>query len=316
MKVAILGAGRMGSALGACMKKSGDNVILIDNYKEHIDVINRDGLTWQKNEEAPEIVHFDGAYYSCVGVPQQDVVVILTSGLCTDEVMAEAVKSVVGPDTYVVTFQNGVGHTDKLQKYVDVDHILYGMLKLGGFTLGPGHIKTLVHPVCCVVIGSVRQAPKANEMAIEIAAHIQAGGIISQFHEDIEYVVWEKVLNNCAFNAPCSLTRSRMKNIIAGENGRPITLAIAREVIAVANAKGIPLQYHKAIDFIDHQSLVNLGEHFPSMTYDVRDHKKTEVDFLNGAISKYGKELGIPTPTNDLITALMHTLEDGYDTGF
>lgn len=316
MKVVILGAGRMGCAVGACMKLAGDEVILCDAYKEHIDKINEKGLDWQINDEAPINIRFDRAVCRTDGIEAQDVAIVLTSGNDTDKVMEMAMGNVIGPDTYVVTFQNGLGHTDKLQKYVDVDRILYGMLKLGGWMNEPGFVKTLVHPVCCVVIGSVRQEEKADTMAALIAEHIQTGGIISAFHKDIEYVVWEKVLNNCAFNPLCSLTRSRMKNVIAGEHGRPVMIEVVREVVAVANAKGIALEFEKAMDFIDNQSLVNLGNHFPSMTYDVRDKRRTEIDFLNGTISRYGKELGVPTPVNDMITLLMKTLEDGYDEGF
>lgn len=316
MKIAILGAGRMGSAVGAFFKQAGDRVILVDTNEEHIGQINAHGLDIQLNEQEFFNVRFDGAYTSYTGLPVQDAVVILTSGNVTDKVMQAAMGTVVGPETYVITFQNGLGHTDKLQNYVDVDRILYGMVKLGGWMLGPGRVKVLMHPGYNIVIGSVRQVPVADDMARTVAEHLNRGGVITEFHADIETVVWEKVLNNCSFNPLCALTRSKMRNAIAGEHGRPILTQVVREVVAVANARGVPLTYEKAMDSLDNRSLVNMGDHFPSMTYDVREKRKTEVDFLNGTISRYGKELGIPTPMNDTLTLLIKALEDGYETGF
>lgn len=316
MRVAIVGAGRMGSAIGVCMKRAGDEVILVDTYKDHIDRINEKGLDWIKNTDEPVNVRFDGAYCSSERLAVCDAVILLTSGLCTAQVLEGAIGNIVGPDTYVVSFMNGLGHVENIAKYIDIDHILHGMLKLAGRMIEPGVVLTNAHPDCCVVIGSVRQEEKANEMCRRIAASITAGGIVSEFHEDIDYVVWEKVLNNCCWNGVCSLTRSTMGNLIVGEHGRPIMLSIIREVVAVANAKGIPLSYITALDFIDTHSLKNYRDHLPSMTYDVRAKRLTEIDFLNGAISKFGKELDIPTPTNDLITNLIHMMEEGYSTGF
>ena len=316
MNIAILGAGRMGSAVGAFLKAAGDQVILVDPNTEHIEQINARGLELQINDQPPLSYHFDGGYTSYAGLSAQDAVILLTSGNATDAVIREAMGTVIGPETYVITFQNGLGHTEKLQAYVDIDHILYGMVKLGGWLLGPGKVRLLMHPGYNIVIGSVRQAPSADAMARTIAEHLTAGGVITEFHSDIETVVWEKVLNNCSFNPLCALSRSNMRNAIAGEHGRPILIQVVKEVVAVANAKGIPLSYEKAMDSLDHRSLVNMGDHFPSMTYDVREKRKTEVDFLNGTISRYGKELGIPTPMNDTLTLLIKALEDGYETGF
>ena len=316
MRVVILGAGRMGSGIGACMKRAGDEVYLVDTYKDHIDRINEKGLDWRINEGDVVNVMFDGAFIEPNGLAACDVVILLTSGVYTDAVISNAMSNVIGPDTYVVTFQNGLGHVDTIEKYVDVDHILQGMLKLGGQMYEPGFVQTLAHSDCCVTIGSVRQDLKANEMAKRIAASITAGGIISEFHEDIDYVIWEKVLNNCAFNSIASLTRSTMGNVIAGEHGRPVLLSCIKEVVAVANARGIPLRFETALDFIDTHSYKNYKNHFPSMTYDVRAKRKTEIDFLNGAITNYGKQAGIPTPTNEILTLLVKAMEDGYENGF
>ncbi|MGI6463885.1 MAG: ketopantoate reductase family protein [Candidatus Scatomorpha sp.] len=316
MRVVILGAGRMGSAIGACMKRAGDEVILIDIFAEHIQKINEKGLDWQKNEEKPINVTFDGAFTTPKGQAVCDVAIVLTSGIYTDEVVSGALGNVIGPDTYVVTFQNGLGHADVIAKYVDIDHILHGMLKLGGKIIEPGWVQTLAHPDCCVTIGSVRQDSKANEISKKIAASITTGGIISEHRDDINLAIWEKVLNNCAFNSIASLARTTMGNVIAGKHGRPILLSCIKEVVDVANAKGIPLNYEKCLEFIDTHSYKNYKDHFPSMTYDVRAKRNTEIDYLNGAISNYGRELGIPTPTNDLLTLLIHCMEDGYSYGF
>lgn len=316
MKVVVLGAGRMGSGIGACMKLAGDEVYLIDTYQAHIDQINENGLRWKINDGAVQTIHFDGAYTQPNGLSACDVVILLTSGIYTNSVIKNALGNVIGPETYVVTFQNGLGNVETIAQYVDMDHILHGMLKLGGQIYEPGFVQTLAHPDCCVPIGSVRNAPAANEVAKKVAASITAGGIISAFYENIDFILWEKIVVNCAINALASLTRSNMGNVIAGEHGRPLMLACIREVVAVANVRGIPLQYGEVLNFIDTHSYKNNKNHYPSMTYDVRAKHVTEVDFLNGAISRYGKETGVPTPANDMITQLIKTLEDGYATGF
>lgn len=315
MKVAILGAGKMGGSLGACLHLGGAEVVLVDTFEEHVNKINEKGLLWQRNDEEPQSIKCR-AFTSPANLEPCDVVICQTSGIYTDEVIKGAVGNLIGPSTYVATFQNGVGHTDTIKKYVSEDHILQGMLKLAGKLIEPGYIQTMIHPVCCIVVGSIHNEANANAMAMELADLFIAGGIISEFHEDIEYVIWEKVLNNCAFNSIASLARTNMRNVISGEHGRPILIACIKEVIEVANARNIPLDFEKALKFIDEQSLKNYGSHFPSMTFDIRAKRKTEIDFLNGAISRYGKELGIQTPVNDILAGLIKTMEDGYAYGF
>ena len=125
--------------------------------------------------------------------------------------------------------------------------------------------------------------------------------------------IWKKVCVNATVNTVCAVLRLKIGEVEADPWGQQLFHGVIRETCAVATAKGVPMN---ADDFIahDHADIVtNIGDYYPSMCQDALFHQRqTEIDVLNGKIAEYGKELGIPTPTCDILTKVVHCIQDNY----
>jgi len=312
MKIAMLGAGAMGSFLGAALKKGGADVWLVDPFKEHINKIANEGLKINLNG-VDETVHINA-----VTTPYQagvcDVVIVMVKGLYTDEALKGA-QALFDENTFVFSFQNGVGNVEILQKYFSVERLGYGVVTIGSSLVEPGKIKVTKSAGTVAYFVSAAKGEKPCVFQ-KIEEYFNAGGIGIQYSEEVDKTIWNKLLNNCCINLTCGLCRVNMGQFFYAPDGRALQELIAKEVIAVANAKGIDITWDEAWNlYVDHGVMANLN-HYPSATQDVMKKRKTEIDFLNGAVSRIGKEVGVPTPINDTITMLAHVLENTYDMQF
>ena len=148
-------------------------------------------------------------------------------------------------------------------------------------------------------------------MARTMVSHLCAGGIAAEFATAIAEHVWGKAVINTCVNGTCGIFRINVKNLFKHTIGMQLVEEITREVVAVAAAKGIRLEYDALMsDMI--ASVALAGEHYPSMAQDIRHKRRTEIDSLNGAIVKYGRELGIPTPTNAYVARFVKIIEENY----
>lgn len=125
--------------------------------------------------------------------------------------------------------------------------------------------------------------------------------------------IWKKVCVNATVNTVCAVLRLKIGEVEADPWGQQLFHGVIRETCAVATAKGVPMS---ADEFIahDHKDIVtNIGDYYPSMCQDALFHQRqTEIDVLNGKIAEYGKELGIATPTCDILTKIVHCIQDNY----
>lgn len=137
MKIAVLGAGAMGSLIGAFLKKSGEDVLLVDPYEEHMKKIRMEGLTLHLNGNV-ETICMD-TVTSPDGQQAVDLLIVLVKGIYTDSALAGA-KDMIGSHTYLLTLQNGLGNSEVLKKYAKETHILKGVMKIASRMEAPGEI--------------------------------------------------------------------------------------------------------------------------------------------------------------------------------
>jgi 2-dehydropantoate 2-reductase len=316
MKVALLGAGAMGSFIGAHFSKGGADVTLVDPFEAHIKAIAEFGLKMAKGPEKSTAV-YETVKMKAVLTPEeagpQDVVVVLVKGLYTKSAL-EGAKALFKDDTVVISFQNGVGNVDIIRETIPADKTGYGTLNIASFLNAPGDIYG--NPGGGVHIHFTNNTKKLDGHWKEILDTLNEGGLITEFSDDTDAMIWSKLLVNSCVNLPCAIARVNMGQLWDHPDGKVIQENIARELVAVAQAKGIDITWEKAWPAYSVDLLPDVLDHYPSATQDVMNKRKTEVDFLNGAVVRGGIETGIPTPYNEVVLRFSHVLQDTYDVQF
>ncbi|MDR1271500.1 MAG: 2-dehydropantoate 2-reductase [Clostridiales Family XIII bacterium] len=316
MKVALLGAGAMGSLIGAHFFKGGADVTLVDPFAEHINAISENGLKMAIGPEKSSAV-YETVPLKAVLTPEeagpQDVVVVLVKGLYTKSAL-EGATALFKDDTVVISFQNGVGNVDIIKEQVPAEKTGYGTLNIGSFLNGPGDIYG--NPGNGVHIHFTNNTKKLDGHWQGILDALNAGGLLTKFSDDTDAMIWSKLLINSCVNLPCALARVTMGQLWNHPDGKIIQENIARELVAVAQAQGIDITWESAWNAYVDDTLPGVMDHYPSATQDVMNKRKTEVDFLNGAVVRGGIEKGIPTPYNEVVLRFSHVLQDTYDVQF
>ena len=313
-KIAILGAGAMGSLVGAFLIRGGADVILVDPYEAHMDTIRTTGLTMHIKEEMicqqiPTCYHADQA-------GPVDVVICLVKSLFTAKALLEA-KALFKPSTLILTLQNGLGNADTISHLFSPDRILQGVMKITSQLNAPGELTSHILPeLTAIHIGTMNGNADAIVTAQLLVDYWCKGGLKAEYHDNINDFIWGKAVNNIAINSACAIARLNIGSFLSEPKGWFITEQCIREVIAVANAKGIKLNFDTVTESIQKNTIPKFGSHYPSTAQDVMNKKTTEIETLNGAIVKYGKQLGIPTPYNECVAAFIQVIQNHYSDMF
>lgn len=313
MKIAILGAGKMGSLVGSLLCRSGAEVSLIDPWKEHIDAINDHGLTVTVNGGEPYTV-YPKAYISADQISEaMDLVIVLVMGMYTVDAVAAA-RNLFDDHTFCLTLQNGMGNVEKILEFFPAERVMYGIVPYGGNMAGPGKMDGIINLSAHAHFASAAFEEPTPFME-EFAALMQKNGLNFKAEKKsvIDSVIWDKLAKNASSNGVCGLVRLPLGPYNDCEDGMAVKQALYDEVIAVAAAKGIKVAMPDKLKITKDMKMYN---HLSSSAQDVRDKKKTEIDFISGYIAREGARLGVPTPYNTIITQLVHIVEQNYDKQF
>lgn len=318
MKIAILGAGAMGSMVGAFLKKGGGEVYFVDPYEAHMRAVTESGLTMDIEGHGRETVRVNGATVRAADVGVCDLVILLVKGINTMSTVQNS-KALFGDNTVVLTLQNGIGNVDLLKELLPEENIGYGILKSSATLYAPGRIfgrDRFPDSPAGAFFYPLKKDTYCFEKYQKLAELFSAGGFIAALDENIDAVIWDKLYNNAVFNCPCAILQIAPQDFISHDMGTELYRQIGREVCVVATAKGIPMD---ANDYWTRHGLPSIPKkpvtvrHYTSAIHDVSRRNKTEVDFLNGAVYREGQKLGIPTPYNETIWRMTKVLEDTYD---
>lgn len=316
MKIAVIGAGAMGSMLGAYLQAGGADVTLVVRRREPADVLTSPGLTMKRYTESTE----DGngpvpmkASVGTDGLEVMDAVLLMVKGPDTKAAI-ESASAVIGPETKVVTLQNGIGAADIIAETVPKENIYYGCLNMSAIMEAPGVLTAGLFGTTNVYLGSVVRDAAQRAFGEEFCGLLRAGGVTAEYTEDIDREVWNKMLINIAVNASCGLVRLRGGE--AGEDQQFVLLAVdmVKEAIAVAGKCGVALDFGYFMTQVLPSARKTSGKHYPSMAQDMMiTRTRTEIEFLNGAVERLGAKHGVPTPVNTTIARLVRTIEHNYD---
>jgi 2-dehydropantoate 2-reductase len=305
MKIAIIGVGAMGSVYAGLLADGGHDVWAVDVWKEHIDAIKRSGLRVE-GASGDRTVKMN-ATTDPAEVKDADLVVIATKADGV-EAAAKSAKAMAKSGAPILTIQNGLGSADKVAEIVGDDRIMIGVV--GGFGAsmkGPGH----AHHNGWEFLRLGEMNGGLTERLEVVKAAWEKGGFKVLAFDDIHKMVWEKLICNCTYSGPCALTNLRVGEVQASPSAWSVAAACATEAYQVARAKGVKLDFDDPVRYV-HAFGQKIPNARPSMLLDHLSGRRAEIDNINGAIPREGAKLGIATPVNSLVVALLKAKESGF----
>lgn len=315
MKIAVIGAGAMGGTIGGYFSLGGADVRFVDPYREHIEKINAEGLKMNVNGEK-KTIHVRGCLSASEVGETMDLVVIVTKGHYIDAAIQGAL-CLFGEHTACMAIQNGMGNVDILSQYLDKSRIYASIVQLGASMPGPGMVQVLKRDGAMLSCGPVSQEEPTQGIR-DIAQILTRGGLdaFALTRTEINLKIWYKMTANCTGNPCCAVTRLSLGRFTNCPEGIEIKAGLLEEILAVAECEGVTglREITTATKYWPEDN--PMYRHVPSTAQDVRSKRRTEIDFLNGAIVRLGKKHGIPTPYNTMITNLVRIIERNYDAMF
>ena len=305
MKIGMIGAGAMGSVYGALMADAGHEVWMFDKWQAHVDAMNRDGLRLE-GASGYRVVKINATTDASVAGPCQ-MAIVATKGHDTAAALGAA-RAMVGPETMVLSLQNGLGNVERIQTLLGAHTggVLCGIA--GGFGAsmkGPGH----AHHNGMAAINIAEAAGGKSERLDRAVEAWRSSGFTCDAFDDIWPVVWSKLNANIAVSASCSLFGLKTGQVKANEHALELSKACVLEASACAAANGIKLLYDDPIqwvsDFID-----KMPDAHPSMYQDVMAGRRSEIGTIHGGVVDEGKRLGVPTPTCAFMVTAVRALEE------
>jgi 2-dehydropantoate 2-reductase len=305
LKIYVLGAGALGSAIGAALNEGGADVTLISRSRAHVDAINSSGLTviGPQGERRVQVK----ATTDCVTKDSADLLIVLVKSFDTRAAI-DAARPIIAEHTSVLSLQNGLGHEEILAEAVGRQHVLAGKTYVGGVLVAPGRIISGVKDKH-TYIGELDGT--RSRRVLQVAQEFNRAGLLTTVSTDIMGTMWDKLLVNVATGALSGITRLPYGALYAVPEVRAVALAAVAEAMTVATAAGIRLEFTDP-----EQPWIRAAEGLPpefkaSMLQSLEKNSPTEVDYINGAVVRWGERLGIATPVNRALVGCIKGIEKG-----
>lgn len=305
-QVAVIGPGAIGLFFGGLLSRLGLDVWFPDKSEERAAYLVKHGLLLEETTGVTSIplkVTTDTA-----GIGPCDLVIICVKSYDTKSA-ASLLPSLIHQNTLVLTLQNGLGHAEVLKKVLPERQIAIGVTFHGVTLVETGHIHHAgAGPTC---IGSFLPDEKVRGQLAKLAEILTAAGLATEAVDNIEEIVWNKLLVNIGINALSALTRLKNGDLVKFPEIQNLMAMAITEALAVARGKGLRAN-PRAVEKVRAACLAT-AKNRSSMLQDVLNKKRTEIEAINGAVVKEGETLGIATPVNEVLTILVKGIEKSYN---
>ena len=269
MKIVMLGAGALGSTIGGTLASTNE-VHFVDMWKEHVDLINKNGLK-MTDENKDWYVKVD-ARYDGTGIGPADLVIVLVKSFATKTAIQQLKETnVIGKDTLVMSLQNGLGNEETIAEVIGEENVISGKTYAGG--------------------------------------RLIEAGLLCEVSDNIRGLIWDKLLINVAAGALCGITHLPYGPLYEEEYLKDVAVMAVQEGIDVAKAAGVKLK-NEDPEYPWYAASEGLPPTFKTSIQQSLEFKRpTEIDFINGSVVEYGKKYGIKTPVNQTLVACVKGIE-------
>ncbi|HNV85946.1 MAG TPA: ketopantoate reductase family protein [Candidatus Omnitrophota bacterium] len=310
MNILIFGAGAVGSIFGGFLSRT-EHRITLYGRPWHLRRVKKQGLRiegiWGRHvfRKFGTVTDFSALKKNA---SRFDLILLTVKSPDTEKACRE-LGQIVSPGTLILSLQNGIGNVECLHRYFPSRNVLAGRVIFGA-VIDPGKVRVTVS-ADAVRIGetAVRKiTPRVKKLtALLTRAGIQSGAVA-----DIRQFIWGKALYNCALNPLASLLDVHYGALLENLHTRLLMKEIVAEIYRVARKRRIRLLQRTDADYVRllfGRLIPATYAHHPSMLQDLRRGRRTEIDALNGAICRLGRESGVRTPVNEVLTGLVKARE-------
>jgi 2-dehydropantoate 2-reductase len=307
--IGIIGLGPVGSILAAHLIHSGENVVVEDAMPNILSKIQKDGLHVSGITHLAVKVDKVASSLSELAQLQPEIVFIVTKACYLKPLMSE-LKQVYTSKMKIVSFQNGLGNEQFIAENLGIETVYRVVINYAGnlTSLGNAVMNWFQPPNYVGVLNKGKY--KTDETTKQIADVLTAAGLKTEESKDIMRHIWEKNILNSALCSICAVTGQTMSEAMQYAHSRSLAIKLLEEGLKVAKADGYDFGSDALEKFTVY--LEKGGAHKPSMLIDVENKRPTEVDFMSGAIARFGQKYKVPTPVNSVFTDLLKTIESRY----
>ena len=294
----------MGTLLATNLARAKNEVWLLDNNAERVKRLSHDNM---------RLEGLSGSYKGKINVTadskeigSSDAIFICVKSYDTEDTL-KGIKGLLGEGSYVISLQSGLGNIQLISEYVDLDRIIGGVTSQWATLISDGHVKhagkgeTVIGQESGKILGGIR----------EISQTLNKANFPTKISKDINSIIWSKLIIDVGICALSAITRLKNGMLVKNEYTREIMRRAVSEAVKVAKRKRVKLIYDDPIQKVESFCRAT-ADNLSSMLQDVLNRKETEIDFINGAIIRQAKSLNIATPTNEMLTELVKTIEANY----
>ena len=306
MKIAIFGVGAMGSVYAGLMAEAGHEVWAVDIWQEHVDAIEQSGLRVE-GASGDRVVPGIHATTNAEDVGDCDLYVLATKASGVGPA-AKKIAPLMGPESMVITIQNGLGAGERIAEFMDTDRVLLGVADgFGASMKGPGH----VHHSAMNLIRVGEMNGGMSDRLQRITDVWQQAGFNAKAFADIDQLIWGKYICNAAFSGPCTVFDRTLGELMADPASWSIAQGCALEVFALGQAKNIDFTFDEPIEYVTAFGR-KMPDARPSMLLDHHAKRPSEIDAINGMAVELGRQLGIAKPYNEVLSAVIRQREADF----
>lgn len=305
MRVVIVGLGGVGGYYAGLLARHGHEVRALARGA-HLNAVRANGLTVKTSEDewTSKIVASDQAADLLRDLHADDLILVTTKSYSLNDV-APAIRALAANGSAILPLQNGVEAPAHLSAAgIDANQLLGGVTYMSAARIAPGVIE-LRNPGRRLILGEL--SGKMSARAERIASAFREAGVDAKATEDINRELWKKFVFLSSLSGVCGMLRKPVGEVRNDPRGQQLIDLAVREAVTVARAKGIAFDEQEDERLIAQIAALPATTR-PSLLLDLEAGMRTEVDVLSGAISRFGKEIGIATPVHDEISTVLRSI--------
>lgn len=300
MKIVVIGAGAMGSIYGGHLSVNNE-VYIVDTNQAVVEKINSDGL--KIDEDGVTNVYHPTAVVSTEGIENVDLVILFVKAIFSKAAL-EGNKNLIGPNTRLLTLQNGAGHEELLKEFVSEEHVVIGTTEDNGAVLEAGHVRR--GGVGKTNVGLLTEDKEG--FLPKIKESFDSCGFQVKIHDNIQQLIWDKLFTNVSLSAVTGILQVDMGYIASDEYAWKMTVKLIHEAVLTAKAMGLTCDEDAIVEKVRVTS-VNNPNGCTSIRADLAAGRKTEVDTISGAVVRAASKCGVEVPTHEFVVNMVHAME-------
>ncbi len=300
MKIVVIGAGAMGSIYGGHLSLNNE-VYLVDTNQAVVEAINSEGL--KIDENGTTNVYHPKAVVSTEGVGEADLVILFVKAIFSKAALSGN-RGLIGPNTRLLTLQNGAGHEDLLAEFVPKERVVIGTTEDNGAVLGMGHVRRGGEGKTNVGM----LVEDTDGFLAKLKESFDSCGFQVKIHENIQQLIWDKLFTNVSLSAVTGILQVDMGYIASNEYAWTMTTKLIHEAVETAKALGLTCD-EEAITEKVRMTSVNSPNGRTSIRVDLENGRRTEVDTISGAVVRAAARCGVAVPTHEFVVNMVHAME-------